>query len=274
MRTRNVIFILLLVILLAFLLFPIYWMIVTSFKTNLIIYRIPPQWIPHTPTIASYVGVFSNDAFLIYFANNFLVAFFTTLLTIFAAVPAGYSLSRYHTRFGRGVGLGLLSTQMFPVIGIVIALYTLFRSIHLLNTRVGLILALTALSIPFCVWLIKGFFDDIPRSIEEAARMEGASRMGILVRIVVPLSKPGLLAMGLYTFMLAWNDFLVALTLIISDHLRTLSVGIAFHFLGEVSYDWALVSTASVVGTLPMFLLFFIFQRYMVSGLTAGAVKG
>lgn len=271
---RKVGFVVLLTLLLIFLLFPIYWMIVTSFKTNLVIYKIPPQWFPHSPTLAGYRSVFSSDAFPIYFANNFITALFTTLLTIIASVPAGYSLSRYRTRVSQGVSLGLLSTQMFPVIGIVIALYTLFKSIHLLNTRFGLILALTALSIPFCIWLIKGFFDDIPMSIEEAAKIEGASRLGILLRIVVPLSKPGLLAIGLYTFMLAWNDFLVALTLIISNHLRTLSVGIAFHFLGEVSYNWSLVSTASVVGTIPMFLLFFIFQRYMVSGLTAGAVKG
>ncbi|MBK5195235.1 MAG: carbohydrate ABC transporter permease [Proteiniphilum sp.] len=259
---------------LLFLLFPIYWMIVTSFKTNLEIYKIPPQWIPLQPTLDNYLGVFVDNNFLIYFMNNLYVSVGTTILTSFAAVFAGYSLSRYRSRLGNVVNTGLLSTQMFPVVGILLALYMIFRDLHLINTRMALVISLSAVTIPFSTLLIKGFFDDIPKSMEEAAKIDGCSRLGILYRIVIPLSKPGLLAIGVFTFMQSWNDYLFAITLIVTNSKRTLSAGISLRYLGEVSYDWAQVATVSVVGALPMFILIFIFQRYMIKGLTAGAVKG
>ena len=128
--------------------------------------------------------------------------------------------------------------------------------------------------IPFTVMLMASFFDGIPRAIEEAAAIDGAGRMGILLRIVTPLVKPGMLAVGLYAFLMTWDDYLHAATLIQSDALRTLSAGVALRYLGELSYDWSLVNTISIVGMLPMILLFFFFQKYMISGLVAGAVKG
>ena len=263
-----------LLIFLALLLFPLLWMLSSSFQTNAELYRSPPRWIPRSPTLANYVSIAASLDFLRYYANNFSVSLLTTALTMFAAVLAGYSLSRFRNRVTKGISVLLLSTQMFPVIGIIIALYAFFRSIHLINTHAGLVLALTASSLPFCVWLIKGFFDDLPKSIEEAAEIDGCSRLGILSRIVLPLSKPGLLAIGIFTFMTAWDDYLYGLTLIVSDRLRTLSVGISLRYLGESSYDWAQVTTISVVASIPVFLLFVFFQKYMIQGLTAGAVKG
>ena len=271
---RRIVSTALLVCLFLFLLFPLYWTAVTSFKTNLEIFRLPPDWLPARPTLDNYRRALGTDAFVRYFTNNVLVAAAATVVTTLTAVCAGYSLSRYPTRITRAISLGLLSTQMYPVIGIIIALYTVFHSLGLLNTRGGLTVALTAHSIPFCVWLIKGFLDDVPRSIEESARIDGAGRTAILFRIVVPLAKPGLLAIGLYTFMQAWDDFLFGITLIVSDDLRTLSAGISLRFLGEVAYDWGQVSAVSVIGLLPMAAGLLFFQRYMVQGLTAGAVKG
>ena len=261
-------------IILLLLLFPIYWMIITSFKENMSIYRIPPQWVPLQASLSTYREVFANNAFIVYFKNNFVVSVGATLLTMFASVFAGYSLSRFPNRFSGVFSMGLLSTQMFPVIGIIIALYIFFKGLRLYNTRLALILALSASAIPFCTMLIKGFFDDIPRSLEESARIDGAGSTRILLQIVMPLTKPGLLSIGLYTFMQAWDDFLYAITLIVSDRNRTLSAGISLRYLGEVSYDWAQVTTVSVIGTLPMFLLIFFFQKYMIQGLTAGGVKG
>lgn len=260
--------------LLAFLLFPIYWMVSTSFKTNMVIYRIPPEWFPRTPTIANYAKLFREGAFISYYTNNFVVSLLTTGLTTFLAVFAGYSLSRFRFRGNNLIMLGLLSTQMFPLIGIVIALYTLFKSLGLLNTTEGLVLALTSAALPFCIWLIRGFFDSVPLSLEEAAQIDGCGRLGTLFRIVLPLSKPGLLAVSIYTFLLSWDDFLYCLTLVTKDALRTLSVGIALRYLGELSYDWATVMTISVIGTVPLLILFVFFQRYMIQGLTAGGVKG
>lgn len=263
-----------LVLFLGLMLFPLYWMLVTSFKPNMEIYRVPPDFIPTYFFTGHYEEVLASAHFLRYLWNNFFVSAITTLVALLSATFAGYSFSRYRSRITTVVSFGLLSTQMFPVIGIVIALYSLYLSIGLLDTHTGLILVLVATTVPFSTWMLKGFFDEMPKSIEESAHVDGAGRFTVLFRIAVPLAKPGLLAAGLYSFMLAWDDFLFALTLIRTDALRTLSVGISMRYLGEVSYDWGQVTTVSVFGTIPMFILFFIFQRYLVEGLTAGAVKG
>lgn len=259
---------------LALLLFPLAWMLSSSFQTNEELYRSPPRWLPRSPILDNYGSILASGDFIRYYLNNFSVSLATTFLTMFASVFAGYSLSRFRSRLTGGISLALLSTQMFPVIGVIIALYAFFRSMKLINTHAGLVLALTASSLPFCIWLIKGFFDDLPKSIEEAAEIDGCPRLGILFRIVLPLSKPGLLAIGIFTFMTAWDDYLYGLTLVVSDRLRTLSVGISLRYLGEVSYDWAQVTTISVVASIPVFFLFVFFQKYMIQGLTAGAVKG
>jgi len=261
-------------IVLLFLLFPLYWMFVSSFKTNLSLYRIPPQFFPLNPIGDNYVEIARSKAFLTYFGNNFLTSISTTILTMSVSVLAGYALSRMRSKVADKVCVGLLSTQIFPVVGLIVALYTFFLHLGLLDTRTSLVLVLSATAIPFSTWLLKGFFDDLPLSLEEAAEIDGCGKLRILTDIVLPLSKPGLLAIGIYTFMVAWDDFLYCLTLIVSDSLRTLSVGISMRYLGEVSYDWAQVTTVSVIGSAPMYLLFLFFQRYMVRGLTAGAVKG
>ncbi|MGL1890114.1 MAG: carbohydrate ABC transporter permease [Spirochaetaceae bacterium] len=262
------------IILGLFLMFPLYWLIITSFKTNMDIYKFPPQFIPVNFTLDNYILLLKDNSVLIYLMNNAIIATGTTILTIIVSALAGYSLSRYSSKFGSIVKTSLLSTQMFPIVGLILSLYVIFRNLNLINTGMSLILALSAVTIPFSTILIKGFFDDISRSLEEAAKIDGCSRLRTLVAIIMPLSKPGLLAIGLFTFMQAWDDFLFAITFILSDEKRTLSSGIAMKFLGEVSYDWAMVTTVSVAGVLPMFILIFIFQKHMVAGLTSGGVKG
>lgn len=274
MIPQRTFFYLMLLLFLGMMLFPIYWMFVTSVKPNIEIFRIPPQMIPASIFTGHYEDVLSSVHFLQYLWNNFFVAATTTVLGLVSATLAGYAFSRFPSRLTVIISFGLLSTQMFPVIGIVIALYALYLGMGLLDTHTGLVFALVASVVPFSTWMLKGFFDEMPKSIEESAYVDGASRFTVLWRIAVPLAKPGLLAAGLYAFMLAWDDFLFALTLIRTDALRTLSVGISLRYLGEVSYDWGQVTTVSVFGTVPMFILFFIFQRYLVEGLTAGAVKG
>lgn len=271
---QRVLFYVILVFFLGVMLFPLYWMFVTSVKPNIEIYQVPPQIVPTRIYTGHYEAVLSTVHFARYLWNNFFVASMTTIIGLFSATLAGYAFSRYPSRIAVAISFGLLSTQMFPVIGIVIALYSLYLNLSILNTHSGLIFALVASVIPFATWMLKGFFDEMPRSIEESARVDGAGRLTILTRIALPLAKPGLFAAGIYSFMLAWDDFLFALTLIRSDALRTLSVGISLRYLGEVAYDWGQVTTVSVFGTLPMFILFFIFQQYLVEGLTAGAVKG
>lgn len=260
---------------LLFLLFPIAWMLLTSFKTNMEAYRFPPTFWPEMPTLQSYVSMFTvNNQFFVYYGNNFLVSGLNALTTSFCAILAGYALSRFHYRVNAAITALLLASQMFPVISRMISLYGLMSGMRLMNTREGLILALTAAMLPFTVALMTSFFKGVPLAIEEAARVDGAGRLGILFRIVLPLVAGGIVAVGIYTFLMTWDDYLHAATLIQSDQLRTLSIGIALRYLGELSYDWSLVNTISVVGALPMVMIFFFFQRYMVKGLAAGAVKG
>src|SRR5699024_6339608 len=198
----------------------------------------------------------------------------TALITTVLAILSGYALSRFHFRWNAWVTAALLSSQMFPVVSRMISLYDLMNKMHLINTHPGLIFALTAAMLPFTVMLMSSFFDGVPREVEEAAYVDGASRLQVLWRIVTPLVKPGMLAVAIYAFLMTWDDYLHAVTLIQNDALRTMSAGVAMRYLGELSYDWSLINTISIVGTVPMLILFFFFQKYMVKGLVAGAVKG
>lgn len=264
-----------LAVILVFLLFPLYWVLITSFKTNMEAYAFPPNFFPEAPTLESYIKLFTeNNEFFIYYKNNFIISGVSAALTVLVAILSGYALSRFHFRWNGWIVAAFLSAQMFPMISRLISLYGLMRDMQLINTHPGLILALTAAMLPFSIMLMSSFFDSVPVAVEESARIDGAGRFGVLFRIVVPLVKPGILAVGIYSFLLAWDDYLHAATLIQTDSLRTLSIGIALRYLGELSYDWSLINTISIVGTIPMLLLFFFFQKYMVKGLVAGAVKG
>lgn len=264
-----------LTIILLFLLFPLYWVLITSFKTNMEAYAFPPTMFPKAPTFQSYIDLFTkNNEFFVYYKNNFIVSFICATVTVFFALLSGYALSRFHFRWNGWIVAAFMSAQMFPMISRLISLYGLMGGINLINTHAGLVLAMTASMLPFSIMLMKSFFDGIPRALEEAGRIDGAGRFQILFKLVIPLVKPGIVAVGIYSFLLAWDDYLHAATLIQTDSLRTLSIGIALRYLGELSYDWSLINTISIVGTIPMLLLFFIFQKHMVKGLVAGAVKG
>lgn len=274
-RSLNIIKYIALFIIMLFLLFPLYWVLMTSFKTNMEAYRSVPTFIPAEPTVQSYINLFTeNNDFFVYYKNNFIVSGATALITTVLAILSGYALSRFHFRWNGWVMAALLSSQMFLVVSRMISLYDLMNKMHLINTHPGLILALVAAMLPFTVMLMSSFFDSVPREVEEAAYVDGASRMQVLWRIVTPLVKPGMLAVAIYAFLMTWDDYLHAVTLIQTDSLRTMSAGVAMRYLGELSYDWSLINTISIVGTVPMLILFFFFQKYMVKGLVAGAVKG
>jgi multiple sugar transport system permease protein len=272
---ENILKYLALAVIFLFLLFPILWVLLTSFKTNMEAYRFPPTFFPERPTLNAYIALFTkyND-FFVYYKNNFIVSGFTALFTLFLATLAGYALSRFHFKWNRWIVSALLLSQMFPVISRMISLYDLMGKVRLINTHTGLILALVAAMLPFTSMLMTSFYEGVPRAIEEAAYIDGSGRIQILIRIVMPLVKPGIVAVIIYAFLMTWDDYLHAVTLIQNDALRTLSAGVAMRYLGELSYDWSLINTISVVGMAPMIALFFFFQKYMVSGLVAGAVKG
>lgn len=255
-------------------LFPIYWMIVCSIQQSSKLYVMPPEWIPSTPTLENYAALLSDGYFLNYYKNSLIVSAGATLLTMVTTIFCGYAFSRFRYRINGLLITAMLTTSMFPVVSQLISIYSTFKQFDLLNTHYGLMLVTTSVSMPFCVLMLKGFFDDVPIVLEEAARIDGCSRLGILFRVSLPLVKPGILAVGIYTFMRAWDDYQYALTLITKDELRTLGPGISIRYMGEIQYDWGKTLAVAVAASLPILIIFIFLQKYMVSGLTSGAVKG
>lgn len=256
-----------------FLLFPVYWMLVTSLKSNMESYSAVPTLWPENVSIDGYISLIKDGKFLVYYKNNLIVSAMAAVLICFISVFAGYALSRYHFRWNVILLATFSFAQMMPVISRLISLYTILRKLSLTDTHIGLVLAISATQIPFAVSLMASFFDSIPNELEEAASVDGCSRLGTLFRIVMPLVVPGLLAVGVYSFLQTWDDYLHAITLVRSPELWTLSQGLKLTYLGEVS-DWQLINSASTLGAVPMIFVFFFFQKYMIKGLVSGAVKG
>ena len=271
----NIVKYLVLALFFLFLLFPLYgcWSRHSRLIWKHIWFR--RLFSPRILLLDSFVKLFTvNNQFFIYYKNNLIVSAAVALICCAVSVFSGYSLARFKHRWSRWVFALLLASQMFPIISRMISLYSILGKLGIINSLGGLILAILAAQVPFCIILMSSFFSGIPLEIEEAAYVDGANKSTILFRIVVPLVKSGLLAVGIYAFLMTWDDYLHAATLIQNDARRTLSVGIALRYLGELSYDWSLVNTISIVGTVPVVLIFFFFQKYMIKGLVAGAVKG
>ncbi len=270
---QSLIYLALLIFLVLFL-FPIFWMFVSSFQPNSALIKLPPSFWPGDGTLDNYIRILSTPKYLNFYKNSAIVAFSTVFVCIIVSIFAGYAFSRY--RFpGRNFAMSsILSIQMFPIIAILISLFVFFSNLKLINTYRGLILADITVALPFSVWFLKSFFDTIPRDLEEAAYIDGCGRFRTIFEIVVPLILPGILAVGIYSFLISWDDFVFGLTLINKDAFRTLPVGIAMSFLMENEYDWSGMMAVSVIASLPVLIMFVFLNRYMVAGLTQGGVKG
>lgn len=256
-------------------LLPIYWMVINSFMPSQQVMKIPPTLMFNSKsTVGNYGKVFSQPKYLLYFMNSFLIAFGTVAAVMIIAVPASFSFSRYRFKGKSALLTLIMSVQMFPIVVILISLYSIFLRWNLLDNHIGVILADTTFALPLAITLMRSFFDTLPRSLDESARIDGAGRIRTMVSILLPLTLPGLVAVGIYTFLTSWDDYLMALTILTSTNKQTLTVGLAASFLGEYSNDYGALMAFSVGGSLPIVLLFVFFQKYMISGLTAGAVKG
>lgn len=260
-------------LILLFLMFPVYWILVTSMHTNSELLQLPPKWLPLHIDLTSYVEIVQSPVFITFYKNTVLVALGATALCIFVSIFAGYALSRFQFKGSNLLTLLFLSAQMFPTVTLVIGLYSQYQSMHLLNTLYVLILATTSTSLPFSIMLMRTFFNGISKDLEEAAEIDGASRFKTLFTVIVPLSKPGIMAIAIYTFLIAWDDFLFGLTLVSDIGKRTLSPGLSLTYLGEYSANWSGATAAASVATIPLLIAFMFLQRYMVEGLTAGGVK-
>jgi multiple sugar transport system permease protein len=266
---------LLLIIPFLFVFFPTFWMVSTSLKPNRDAFQMPPHWIPQEWTLENFRDQLQDrTGFVIYVRNGVLVSVATTVLTTVVAVPAGYAFARLRFRAKRALLIIILASQMFPPVIIVITLYILYGQLHLLDTFLGLVLAFTSFSLPFSVWMMRGFCETVPEEIEEAAFVDGCGRIAILWRVVVPLIKPGLVAVGLFSFLHAWNNLIFALSLTSSPDKRTIPPGFLLTYVGEFQYRWGEMFAGAVVVTVPTVILFIGLQRFLVRGLTAGAVKG
>lgn len=257
-----------------FTIFPFLWMLSSSFKARPEIFTRVPVLIPQQPTLANYQYVLLETPALRYFANSVLVATSTTLLAIVLSTLGAYALSRFRFRLRRQLGSWLIGGQTFPAVLMLIPLFVTLATLNLVNTFTGLILVNTVSALPFATWMLKGYFDTVPVELEEAAMIDGCSRLHALWRVFLPVAAPGVAAVALFSFTLAWQEFMFALTIMKDMTKYTLSVGINFFVGIGGTVVWGNIMAMAVLIIVPSLILFLFLQRYLVSGLTAGAVKG
>jgi len=260
-------------VLVIFTAFPFFWMISTAFKPLREIFAYPPYFFPKDSTLANFVRLFEQTRFLTYFKNSVIVSTSAVVVTMIIATAGAYSLTRFRYYGREKIASLILFTYMFAPIMIVIPFYVLIRKIGIANTHFALIMAYTAFCLPFNIWLLKAFFQSIPIVLEEAALTDGAGRIQAIIHVVFPLALPGIIATGIFTFILAWNDYIFVRILITSDELKTLSVGIADLYNATV-IDWGMIMSGGMMITIPVLVFFTFIQRNLIAGWGAGAVKG
>ena len=265
----------LLVLALVAALAPVYWMITISLKTEIDQFAIPPKWFAFTPTLQHYYDAFVTRSFGQYLLTSAIVAVVSTACALVIGTLAAYALARFRLPYNldRKLALWILSTRMFPAIVTAVPLFLMMRDLRLLNTKLALIVVYTGFNLPFVVWMMRGFFAEVPRDLEEAALVDGDSRLGALVRVVLPLVTPGLAATAVFCLIVCWNEFLFALVLTQTDAAMTLPVGIAGR-VTQYEIKWGVMSAAGVVAMVPILIFALAMQRYLVRGLSLGAVKG
>jgi len=257
----------------AFLLLPVIYMVIVSFTSQEFLFS--PELIPSLRdlTLANYETVLSRGDFRTYFYNSLIVATSTTLLVLSVGILAGYSMSRFDYPGRGGLLYAFLSTQMLPIVLILIPFYLLMFSLNLVDSLLGIVIAHSVIGIPLGTWLLKGYIDDIPESLDEAAKMDGCSHLSVLRRVIVPLAMPGIAVAGFYTFILSWNDYLLVSILSQTAGTRTLPFGLQL-FQAQNTVAWNLLIAAAVITMAPVILLFAVAQRWVVEGLASGGMKG
>lgn len=251
---------------------PVLWMLSSSFKSNTQIFELPPRLVTGTFSFDAYVAIFTNPETMRFFLNSYVVAGSVTALTLIVAIQAAYAFSRFEFRGKRILNVVIVSVQAVPPITLLIPYFGLMVALGLYNSYAGLILTYMVFTLPYAIIMMTGYFNTLPKELDEAVRVDGAGSMTALWRILVPISVPGIVSVGIYTFMIAWNEYLFALTLTRTIDMRTVPIGIQL-LMGQHSYEWNQIMAMSVLGSIPVLILFLFFQRYFISGLTAGSVK-
>jgi arabinogalactan oligomer / maltooligosaccharide transport system permease protein len=254
-------------------LFPIWQVFNISLRPGNQLLSTVLELIPSNATLQNYVGLFTGKDFLLWMANSALISLAVTFTGVVLASTAGYAFSRFQF-VGKELGLlSLLTTQMFPATMLLLPMYIMLINLGLINTYLGIIVVYSATALPFCIWTMKGYYDTIPTSLEEAARIDGCSQFSAFARVILPLAAPALVITALFSFMTAWSEYLVAAQILQDTRLWTLPLGLK-SFESSMSTEWGLYGAASLIVMVPVVVLFMSLSRWLVSGLTLGSVKG
>lgn len=254
-------------------LFPITWIVLTSLKPSNEIISFPVKYLPSRLTFENYISLFTETKFPTFFLNSTVVSLVSALIVLVVAVFAGYGLARYEFKGKITFLLFILFTQMIPYMVILVPLFIIFSKLNLINNLMGLIIVYAVINIPFCVLLMRGFFERIPNSLEESAMVDGCSRIRALFVIILPIMIPGVISTFVFAFIGAWNELFFSIMFINSDIFKTLPVGMT-SFILKYEVNWGAMTAATVLSLIPVTLLFIFVQKYIVQGLTQGAVKG
>ena len=266
---------------LFFIFFPILWLFSASLSNQIELYAVPPHWIPQHPTLQNYLDIiFPNLAassvprtFAVSLLNSFKIASAVTLICIVIGSLAAYALVRIPFKYNHSIQVAILGTRMIPEVSLIIPLFIIASSLQLINKPIVLIISYMSFALPYAIWMMAAFFQTVPIELEEAARLDGCTRLGILWRVVMPISLPGLTSTAMFVFLVAWDEFFYALIFTSTLAAKTVPVAIA-EFVGRYSVNINGMMAGGILAAIPPVLLGLIFQRYIVSGMTAGAVKG
>jgi len=250
---------------------PLFWMVTTAIKTNKELYE-DFSYFPQRPTLENFVRVIVREKLLINIRNSFTVAMITTLITVIVSSLAAYSIVRYRYPGREWIGRLILFKYLLPSAMLFVPLYVIVTTLGLGNTQQGLILTYMTFTIPFCTWMLMGYFRGMPVELEEQAMVDGCTKIGAMLRILLPLSAPGLVASAIFSFTLAWNEFLLALVITMDQSTMTVPIKLSMMVVGD-QYIWGQLMAGAVLASIPVGILYFIGQRFVVQGLAAGAVK-
>src|SRR5215471_12627275 len=252
---------------------PLYWMVTTSFKTNAEVYGTTATLWPRHPTVANYRILFTRTPFPVYFRNSTLIALATTFLTVLTSALGAYALVRFRFPGRRLFARVLVYTYLVPQSLLFIPLFSILVNAGLSDTRTGLVLTYLGFTVPFCTWLLMGYFLSVPVELEEAGLVDGCSRLGVLFRIVMPVTLPALAVTAFFSFTLSWNEYLYASVFVSNVNAKTIPTGIPSFIIEDVFF-WGPMMASTVLSVIPPLAVYFVFQRWLLTGLTLGAVKG
>ena len=274
-KKKNILLCVISIIILCVLLFPLFWIFVTSLKTEQEIFRIPPTFYPHKLNLGSYAAQIETGDFNMFraFGNSFIISIGAMLIAVVLAVPASYAIAKYHFVGRNAMLLGFLVTQMLPVSVLLTPMFIMFKGMNVYNTWISAILADATLGIPFSVLILKNYFASIPKELEEAAYIDGCGRFKAFLKVLIPVAKPGIVVCAIFSFLYSWGDLAYGMTFILDQKKRPITAGI-FNFMGQYGTTWSYLTAFAIVTIIPVALIFIFMQKYIIAGMTSGAVNG